>query len=557
MNTTRREFIALSLASGVVPSAWAEETPIFTAGMMTDTHVSPDPRSLKRIREAYALFKEHRVDMIANVGDIADHFYPEAYRQYRAIREAAYPDRASAPKEIYCYDNHDWYEFPEPDDKEHSKCYAKIRETLGINHEPYDKFVFAGFTFLVFPLFHDDRYERMIKEACEANPGKPVFVFDHVPASDTIYGSNIGGSDVTRKVLEKYPNVVHFSGHIHGSLRNEEQIWQGAFTEINLGSLTYYGDVYPGNLEEYGQGHAVLIMRLFANRAEFRRYSLVDGTEISPDRVWTLSWDGGVMDKRFAPAERAKALATPEYAAGVALEWSFRGGLVDIALPEAKSARDLHQHRLTIERKENGGWRLVSVNHTRGDHWLERGMPRKRTMVLDRLLFREGGEYRLTLTPLGFWGLEGKALVKTAHFEKYAPTPLWSGMPEGFVKGEWRKCKSTQPTVATFLPEEDRKWAKVLMTVSVKDAPGALLQFKNGVHWPTPFAQVPNGADRLTFVVPFPRINYSELPWAVIGGTRGASVKFDEYTFYPCPDSEGDEWAHGVVRSFKAGDGVH
>lgn len=553
----RREFIALSLASGVIPAAWAEETPLFTAGMMTDTHVSPDPRSFKRVREAYELFKAHKVDLIANVGDIADHFYPAAYRQYRAIREQTYPDKSSAPKEIYCWDNHDWYEYPRPDDSQHMNCFKEVREHLGIEHEPYAKMKFAGFTFLVFPLNHDRRYEQMIDEACKESPDKPVIIFDHVPASDTVYTTANGGSPSTRKVLDKYPNVIHISGHTHGTARNEMQIWQGNFTSINIGSLTYFGDEYAGNLEEYGQGHSVVIMKLFPNRAEFHRYSLVDGTEISPDRLWTVTWPLDPASAPYAPANRAKSLPVPQYVAGSELKFEVRGGKVRIALPFVSDRRDLHQHRLTVERKENGAWRLVTLQHSRGDYWLEKTSKRKNEMIIDRLLFREGGEYRLTLEPMGFWDSVGKALVKTVTFEEYKPEPLWTGIPEGFERGEWRKLGNSNTAIASFLPEGDRKWAKILIEVSVKDAPGAMVQFTTGVHWPAPFVLIPNGSDRLRFVVPFPRINYSELPWVTLTRTRNAMLKFDEYTIYPCTDEEGDEWAHGMVRSFKAGDGIH
>lgn len=557
MKINRREFIALSLASGAIPSAWAEETPLFTVGMMTDTHVTPDPRSFTRVRQAYELFKSLRVDMISNVGDIADHFYPEAYDQYRKIRETTYPDPASRPAETYCWANHDWYGYPHPDDGQHMNCYAVVRERLGITHEPYAKMKFAGFTFLVFPLIHDRRCEQMLDEACKESPDRPVIVFDHSPPSDTVYGTAGWGSGGIRGLLEKYPNVIHISGHTHGSARNEMQIWQGAFTCVNVGSLTYFGDVYAGNLEEWGQSHTVIVMRMFPSRIEFRRYSLVDGAEISPDRVWSVTWPLAAAQAPYAPENRLRTLPLPQYVPGSELGCEITGGKVRVKLPAAVDRRDLHQHRLTIERSEDGAWRRLSVQYSRGDYWCERPSEFRKEIIVDRLLFREGGEYRLTLEPIGFWDGVGKALVRTVKFDEYAPKPLWCGMPEGFERGVWRKLGDSANAIPPFLPEEDRKWVKILVEVSVKDVPGALIELRAGVHWPSPHVLIPDGVDRMRFVVPYPRMMYSELLSVALARTRKAMFRFDEFTIYPCPDEEGDEWAHGMVRSFKAGDGVH
>lgn len=531
--------------------------PLFTVGIISDTHVTPDPRSLTRVRQAYGLFRSHNVDMIANVGDIADHFYPEAYRQYRAIRDAVYSDKSAAPKEIYCWDNHDWYEYPNPDDSQHKRCFAEVSEYLGITHEPYARMQFAGYIFLIFPLIHDERYERMLDEACAESPDRPVIVFDHVPPAGTVCGTVNGGSEVTRKILDRHPNVIHISGHTHGSERNEMQIWQGGFTSVNAGSFTNFGDEYAGNLEEWGQNHSAVIMELFEKHVDFHRYSLVDGSEISPDRVWSVTWPLVASLAPYAPENRKKSLPAPQYVSGSEIKYRITGGKVRIDLPAATEPRDLHQHRLTIERFEDGVWRTVSVQHSRGDYWCEKICTPKREMVIDRLLFREGGEYRLTLEPVGFWNIIGRVLISTVKFDEYKPEPIWSGMPEGFTRGIWRKLDDSAHAIPSFLPENDSKWAKILIEISVKNAPGALVQFVTGVHWPPPTVQIPNGADRLRFVVPFPRLMYSELPVVTLSRTHKAMVKFDEYTIYPCPDEEGDEWAHGMVRSFKAGDGVH
>ena len=58
----------------------AAEKPLLRAGLITDTHVTPDIKSVEKLRAAFELFKRERVDMVINLGDVADKFHPQAYR---------------------------------------------------------------------------------------------------------------------------------------------------------------------------------------------------------------------------------------------------------------------------------------------------------------------------------------------------------------------------------------------------------------------------------------------------------------------------------------------
>ena len=77
---------------------------------------------------------------------------------------------------------------------------------------------------------------------------KPIFVFQHEAPENTMVGSvaTSGDADLT-KVLEKYPQVVDFSGHTHRPLTDPRSIWQGTFTALNTGSLCYLGATLAGH----------------------------------------------------------------------------------------------------------------------------------------------------------------------------------------------------------------------------------------------------------------------------------------------------------------------
>lgn len=89
------------LFSFILPAA---EKPLLRAGLITDTHVTPDIKSVKKLRAAFELFKREKVDLVINLGDVADKFHPQAYRHYRDTVKAVYPNGI---KEIIAYANHD------------------------------------------------------------------------------------------------------------------------------------------------------------------------------------------------------------------------------------------------------------------------------------------------------------------------------------------------------------------------------------------------------------------------------------------------------------------
>ena len=56
-----------------------------------------------------------------------------------------------------------------------------------------------------------------------------------MPPAGTVYHSWSWGEWHTREILNRHPQVVNFSGHVHGSLRNDVFLWQGEFTAVNAG----------------------------------------------------------------------------------------------------------------------------------------------------------------------------------------------------------------------------------------------------------------------------------------------------------------------------------
>ena len=112
-------------------------------------------------------------------------------------------------------------------------AFADMQKLIGASNGPYATGSVKGFPYVVLPQRMTDgldlpRCERKIADACAANPGKPVFVFAHVPPAGTTRNGN--GIPEKTAMFSTCPQVVNISGHNHGSLADGRSIWQGAFT---------------------------------------------------------------------------------------------------------------------------------------------------------------------------------------------------------------------------------------------------------------------------------------------------------------------------------------
>ena len=251
----------------------------------------------------------------------------------------------------------------------------------------------------MFPQFLDyQRYEKTIAEAVKKFPGKPVFVLDHVPPYNTISHSKTWGSFDRRDTMNKFPQAIHISGHVHGSTFNERHIWQGEFTAFNAGSSL------AGTVE---------IMEVFPKKILVRRYSLVDGKEYCTDRVWTIPWPFDPAKAPYRVEYRKEKSAVPAFPAGAQLaikpEKKFPGYVV-LEIPAASP--EVHYYMVAIDRKNaKGKWESVATVKFNSDFRLRSV---DQAPVLKRYLsegyFDSHAQYRISAQPFNFYGKTGKAL---------------------------------------------------------------------------------------------------------------------------------------------------
>ena len=425
----RREFLVG--AAGFLPLskmlAVPSCAPVMRIGVMTDTHVGKTVQSCGHIRQALSLFKAKGADVIVNNGDIADHFYPTGYKAYRQVSREAY-GADYRPQELFAYAWHDSYAY-----QDHPRsqvvadgpaAFEEVRQLLEAPHAHTAEVQFRGYTFLVMPQFTGcpgfltwDEYEAKVAAACKANPGKPVFVVDHVPPFGTVYNSYNWGNRKTRSVLEKYPQVVALTGHVHGSLRNDVLIWQKEFTVINSGCLQVWHGLLaasqPGRKKSFG----VLTVDVYADRLVVRRWDIRDQSEINPEQPWVVPLPFCAKTAPYARETRKASEPVPAFADSAVLSVSAEGTpFAGFRLSFPDIAANTMQYRIEAQRRDDkGAWNTFVWLETFSEYWKH---PKDRTGKVDFLYrpeyFEPGVEYRFAVSPVNQYGVRGGAIYAEA-----------------------------------------------------------------------------------------------------------------------------------------------
>jgi 3',5'-cyclic AMP phosphodiesterase CpdA len=219
----------------------AQDLPRFA--VISDTHFENNigegaavkvPRALKNL-----LWKHPQPDAIFVVGDITHRGRPEQYAQLLSV----FGDSTNVPKGTAVY-------FMMGFQHDRSGSIHQENYLLG-THQPLHQYInIKGYPFITISEGgrHPSEYNESVKawlsekleDAAKNYPDKPIFVFTHIPPLSTCYGSGPGGwgTDMFSEILNKYPQIVIFSGHSHYPIGDPRSIHQGIFTAVNTGSTS-------------------------------------------------------------------------------------------------------------------------------------------------------------------------------------------------------------------------------------------------------------------------------------------------------------------------------
>jgi hypothetical protein len=338
-----------------------------------DDAMSKVTKTLKNL-----LGKEPLPDAVFVVGDLTNRGKPEEYDQLISV----FSDKTNVPEGVDIYFmggfNHD--KSPSQDYDIYS---AKVKQPLNQYVEIKDyPFITISEAVLQLDYTADINVEalRFLSEKLEyaalKYPGKPVFVFMHVPPQNTCYGSTVSdgwGTDFFLPVLNRYPQAIVFSGHSHWPVGDPRSIHQGVFTTVNDGSLTY-SEIEKGtvNIGDHPEGYENITEGLIVNvlsngNVEIERWDTYRNEEIQPKWLVEAPHDGS----NFTYKNR-NGLPAPVFASGAKpVVTTVTSDSIVVTFPQATDNEVVHHYVVVVSEGEQ----VVSTFSKFSQFYLNSEMP--------------------------------------------------------------------------------------------------------------------------------------------------------------------------------------
>ncbi|MDR1153604.1 MAG: metallophosphoesterase [Bacteroidales bacterium] len=311
------------------------------------------PRALKNLTG-----KTPEADAVFVVGDITEGGESRQYDQLLSV----FGDRANVPEGMPVYfmmGNHDNFSGANAASLYLSKTEQPLNQYIIIKGYPFITVSETGSDQNDFNAAAVKFLADNLAKAAKDYPGKPVFVFIHVPTINTTYGSVVSGAlpdggwctDRFKSTLDKYPQTVVFSGHTHYPLGDPRSIHQDRFTAINTASTTYSevepnielsGGTLPNGCENITEGLIVTVKE--NGDVELERWDTHRNEEIAPRWLLQAPHDGTA----FAYKNRTGGTA-PAFAGNAQpTVGNIAFGACSVSFPQASDDELVHHYKVEI-----------------------------------------------------------------------------------------------------------------------------------------------------------------------------------------------------------------
>ena len=340
------------------------------------------PKTLKNL-----FGKKPKPDAVFIVGDLTERGKVEQYKQLLSV----FNDKSNVPEGVEVF-----YIMGYNHDKSGN---GDQRNFLDVVKAPLHQYVeIRGYPFVYIseggsresPYNDEARrfLEEKMAEAAANHPGKPIFVFMHIPPLNTCYGSwkhEGWGTALFLPVLNKYPQAVVFSGHSHFPLGDPRSIHQDVFTSVNDGSVTY-SEVEPKLLNEgiHPEGYeniteGVIVNVLANGNVEMERWDTYRNEEILPR--WTV---GAPHDGSRFTYKNRNGLPAPAFASNAAVNVTainVKDSSCMVAFPQATDNEAVHHYLIEIM----DGDRIVAENRAFSRFYLNSQTPKALSVKISGL----------------------------------------------------------------------------------------------------------------------------------------------------------------------------
>ncbi len=275
--------------------------------------------------------------------------------------------------------------------------------------------------------------ELAVAERDDPTGTKPIFVFQHMPATGTV--NNVyqySSDDYLADIFNKYPQVVDFSGHTHFPITDPQSVWQDGYTAINTGSLAYMCTYIAGhpqyndtvtvgrNKDSYvvptdweGSWNADGSNGVMRNAGLYYMVEVSAKNEVRlvvyniySDSVQMIIYIGEVGDpSTFTYTDARKTAKAPVFADGAAITPQLiTKNYALLNIPQASCETGVNNYRVELYQ----GGKLVSTTYRLSCDFLGFAMPTTVAAPLSGL--SPSTQYKVKVYPVNHWGKVGVPL---------------------------------------------------------------------------------------------------------------------------------------------------
>lgn len=326
--------------------------PVMRFVATSDTHIQTlgdtgCQRLSKMIKAAYAYAESDadykNIDAFTFSGDITDNGFFSSFAAFTAITDTEI--RQDTERLAVVAKAHDSYTFGNGS----LDIFSKMTNQDTDFHKVINGFHFIGIS-RSDTIFHYTEeqvkwLDENIAQAVNESPEKPVFVFQHEHVRDTVYGSSKTdgwGLDNFTEVLNKYPQVVHISGHSHFPANDPRAIWQDTFTALNDGGLAYFELAVDGKNGQFPDGDDTMTQALIIevdakNRVLVKVFDVDAGEIIKEFLIDNITEENKT---KYNPEYRKEKSSAPVFKNDAELKTEIRNAKVYITTPQAEVSGD-------------------------------------------------------------------------------------------------------------------------------------------------------------------------------------------------------------------------
>lgn len=296
--------------------------------------------------------------------------------------------------------------------------------------------------------------DQQLDAITKTDPNRYVIVLTHPMIYNTIYGSLLGedggvwtstlpnywATRVLTGVLEKYPQVVSFHGHLHFPINDPRSLWQGKWTALGCGSTRYMA-IEPAGWEgisstptvmndanNFSQGYLVQF-DVNGNMRIVKMDFFNNGT-IGEPYVMQYPDAAGANLAKYNNVTRKAANQAPTMST-IDVKDVKEAETASVTFAAGKDDEFVHHYIVTLSKAGN----VVATKKILADFYLHpKASEMKSSWTVDFGTLSESGQYTVTVVAVDSWDAESAPVSATFNCGDVTPSEkveLWENDKSG------------------------------------------------------------------------------------------------------------------------------